>query len=165
MRKINVIFICLGNICRSPLAAALFEQLTINRGVQQFYQISSAATSATETGNPPHLKAQACARKHNLNIATHRAHRVTDQELEQADYLITMDQQNLADLQLRLGSKHVQKLHLCLEVLNHEHPASIADPWYTNNFTLTYQQLQQSLPRWLTSMEQQRTQEANNGTI
>ncbi len=156
MTKTNVLFVCLGNICRSPMAEAMFKKMTAEQGITDYYQINSVATSSEELGNPPHPGAQAEMERHHLDYAGHRSRPITAEDIAVADYIITMDESNLADLKALIPSKEQNKLHLCMDIVPGQRGVSIVDPWYTHRFDQTYHMLQQSLPLWLTKMEQNR---------
>lgn len=156
MTKTNVLFVCLGNICRSPMAEAMFKKMTAAQGIADNYQISSVATSSEELGNPPHPGAQAEMDRHQLDYSDHRSRPITESDIAQADYIITMDESNLDDLRRLIPRDEQNKLHLCMEIVPGKQGVSIVDPWYTHRFDQTYQMLNQSLPLWLAKMEQQR---------
>lgn len=156
MQKTNVLFVCLGNICRSPMAEAMFKKMVAEKGLTQDFQISSAATSSEEEGNQPHPGARKEMDLHNLDYSGHRSHPVTTGELQAADYIITMDNYNIQDLAQMLPKTELSKLHLCMEVVPGKSNQAIVDPWYTHRFNDTYQMLAESLPLWLTQMEESR---------
>ncbi|ANZ57335.1 protein tyrosine phosphatase [Fructilactobacillus lindneri] len=154
LQKNNVLFVCLGNICRSPMAEAMFKKLVQERGIANNYNITSAATSSEESGNQPHPGARKIMDKHQLNYQGHRSHLITKKDIETADYIITMDKSNLADLKQIIPVKEQNKLHLCMDIVPGQAGKSIVDPWYTHRFEDTYQMLHESLPLWLDQMQQ-----------
>ncbi|WP_274706350.1 low molecular weight protein-tyrosine-phosphatase [Fructilactobacillus myrtifloralis] len=160
MQPTNVLFVCLGNICRSPMAEAMFTQLVADHDLSDDYVITSAATSTEEVGNPPHPGALAALRHHHLDASDHRAHQITQPDCQNADYIITMDTANLAAVQRLLPASERSKVHLCMDIVPGKQGVSIADPWYTHKFETTYEMLNTALPLWLTTMQQSR-QEAS----
>ncbi|WP_429970519.1 low molecular weight protein-tyrosine-phosphatase [Fructilactobacillus sp. Tb1] len=161
MAKTNVLFVCLGNICRSPMAEAMFKKMTTEQGISNHYQINSVATSSEEAGNPPHPGAQAEMDKHNLNYAGHHSRPITSADIKNADYIITMDESNIYDLQHMIPTDEQHKLHLCMDIVPGQHGVSIVDPWYTHRFDQTYTMLKESLPLWLDQMENKRKELQN----
>ncbi|USS91378.1 low molecular weight protein-tyrosine-phosphatase [Fructilactobacillus carniphilus] len=138
------------------MAEAMFQRLTTEAGVADQYVISSAATSDEEAGNPPHPGALRTLKNHNLDASNHRSHPLTQADLKNADYIITMDEANLADIQQRLPETEQAKVHLCMDVVPGQAGVSIADPWYTHKFETTYDMLAASLPLWLDQLQQAR---------
>ncbi|CAJ2234095.1 low molecular weight protein-tyrosine-phosphatase [Fructilactobacillus sanfranciscensis] len=153
MTKTKVLFVCLGNICRSPMAESMFKKMTSEKGIADYYQINSVATSSEELGNPPHPGAQAEMDQHQLNYNGHYSRPITAADISNADYIITMDESNLADLKQIIPNRDLSKLHLCMDIVPGQKGTSIVDPWYTHRFDKTYQMLNQSLPLWLKKME------------
>lgn len=150
----NVLFVCLGNICRSPMAEAMFQQLINQANLQTNIQTESVATSNWEEGNPPHPGAQHILAEHGLSIANHRSRPITTADYEQADWIITMDRQNVANLRELLPTNQHHKIHLAYDIIPAEVGKEIPDPWYSHNFALTYRQLAEVLPLWLAKVQE-----------
>ena len=141
---IKVLFICHGNICRSPMAEFIFKDiLTKNNLISDFY-IASAATSTEEiwngVGNPVYPPAREELAKHGISCEGKRAVQVTKADYQKYDYLICMDSNNLRNLKRIIGSDPDEKVSLLLDYTDRK-GASIADPWYTGNFTATYRDI------------------------
>jgi protein-tyrosine phosphatase len=135
--KIRVLFVCLGNICRSPMAEAVFRQLTVEAGLTGRFEIYSAATSNWEVGKPPHPGTREILRQHQIDLdPAKRAVQVNRADLEQADYLIAMDYENLVDL--RRLSNGTAQIHRLMEFAGEGYPADIPDPYYTGDFMGVY---------------------------
>lgn len=96
--RIGVLFVCLGNICRSPLAAAVFRKLVRSAGLESRFEVDSAGTSDWHVGEPPDARAVAVARRRGVELAG-RARQITPRDLERFDYVIVMDAENLADVE------------------------------------------------------------------
>ncbi|KRM73932.1 low molecular weight protein-tyrosine-phosphatase [Secundilactobacillus collinoides] len=150
----NVLFVCLGNICRSPMAEALFKKLVADRGLNDQFSIESRATSSEEQGNPPHPGARKTMKAHGLSYAGMHSEPISAAGFDWADYIITMDSQNMFNLQRMAPSQADRdKIHLCMDILPDHTGEEIPDPWYTHRFESTYQALASTLPKWLTAFQ------------
>lgn len=112
----SVVFVCLGNICRSPMAEAIFNHLVDEAGLSNAITVSSRATSTEEEGNPPHPGAQETMRRHGLDFTGFRSQPISKQDFETADYIITMDQQNVANLKRMAPAGTEQKKSTCVSI-------------------------------------------------
>ena len=141
MRKIKILFVCHGNICRSPMAEFILKDMTQKRGIADCFYIASAATSTEEiwngVGNPVYPPAREELAKHGISCAGKRAVQVCKADYEKYDYLICMDGNNLRNLSRIIGADRDGKVSLLLDYAGRNGQA-IADPWYTGNFTATY---------------------------
>ncbi len=133
---IKVVFVCLGNICRSPMAEGVFTHLVDEAGLSDHFQIDSCGTSRWHVGEPPHLGTQTVLREHGIQYQ-HRARRIEPSDLEEADYLIAMDSDNLADIQ-RMGEVRGE-LGLLLDYAPELQLHNVPDPYYTERFEEVYQ--------------------------
>lgn len=140
---IKILFICHGNICRSPMAEFIFKDLLQKNNpplTNRFY-VASAATSSEEiwngVGNPVYPPAREELAKHGIGCEGKRAVQVTKADYEKYDYLICMDQNNLRNLNRIIGADKENKVSLLLDYAGRKGQA-IADPWYTGNFKATY---------------------------
>lgn len=151
----HILFVCLGNICRSPMAEAIFNQLIKERHLTDQFTAASVATSPEEEGNHPHPGALKTMRAHGLDASQHRSRPITAADFAWADVIITMDHSNVYNLQ-RLAPTDAdrEKIKLCLDILPGRTGEAIDDPWYTHKFELTYQELAEALPAWLDQLEQ-----------
>lgn len=138
---IKVLFICHGNICRSPMAEFILKDMVQKRGISNQFHIASAATSTEEIwngiGNPVYPPAREELAKHGIGCEGKRAVQVTKADYDKYDYLICMDRNNLRNLCRIIGVDREEKVSLLLDYAGRE-GESIADPWYTGNFKATY---------------------------
>ena len=129
---IKVLFICHGNICRSPLAESYFTHLVSTRGLSDLFEIASAATSQEEIGNPPHPGTQRILAVHGIPLVPHHAVQLTKADGENYDYLIGMDSWNMRNIARIVGAdasaEQIRLLDLTDEFRD------VADPWYTGDF-------------------------------
>lgn len=133
---IKILFICLGNICRSPMAEFIMKDMVEKRGIQHMFYIASAATSSEETGNPVHHGTRNKLKQYGISTAGKHAIQLKKGDYKNYDYLIGMEERNLASMRRIIGGDPDNKMYRLLDFSNH--PRDIADPWYTGNFDLTY---------------------------
>uniref|UniRef100_A0A8W4FLI1 Low molecular weight phosphotyrosine protein phosphatase n=1 Tax=Sus scrofa TaxID=9823 RepID=A0A8W4FLI1_PIG len=131
-----------GNICRSPIAEAVFRKLVTDQNVSDNWRIDSAATSTYELGNPPDYRGQACMKRHGVPMS-HIARQITKEDFATFDYILCMDESNLRDLN-RKGNQ-VKNCRAKIELLGSYDPQKqliIEDPYYGNDsdFEAVYQQ-------------------------
>ncbi|XP_018550084.1 low molecular weight phosphotyrosine protein phosphatase isoform X2 [Lates calcarifer] len=138
----SVLFICLGNICRSPIAEAVFRKMASDAGVVDKWVIDSAATSDWNIGSSPDARGLACLRKHGIET-THRAQQVTKEDFMSFEYILCMDESNLSDLKRKANS--VKNYRAKIELLGSYDPQKqliIKDPYYGSDedFEKVYEQ-------------------------
>ena len=140
----HILFICLGNICRSAMAEYIFKDLATKAGYRQF-EVDSAATSNYEIGNPIYPPAHDKLMEHGIEVTCHRARQMEKADYEKYDYLIAMDESNLRDLKPFVGDDPQHKVTLLLDHTpasdKAHHNRGIADPWYTHNFDTAYEDI------------------------
>jgi protein-tyrosine phosphatase len=134
MEKISVLFICLGNICRSPMAEAVFRHLVAEQGLADQFEIASAGTGGWHVGEAPHVGTQQILTKNGIGVGGKRAMRVNLQDFKTYNYLIAMDAQNVTDVADRFGVK-ISRL---LDFAPPGSPLDVPDPYYDNNFEEVY---------------------------
>ncbi len=133
---IKVLFICHGNICRSPMAEFVMKDLVQKAGLEREVMVASAATSREEIGNPVYPPVRRLLTEHGIDCSMKRARQLCPGDYEAYDLLIGMDQQNLRNMQRICGGDPDKKMRLLLDFTNH--PGSVADPWYTGDFQTTW---------------------------
>ncbi len=132
---IRILFICHGNICRSPMAEFVFRDLAEKRGAAETFFVRSAATSTEELGNPVHPGTRRILAQHGISTAGKVSVRITKNDCDSFDHLVIMDEnnrRNLAPFLENNGHKVSLLLNWCGET------RAIADPWFTGNFEATY---------------------------
>ena len=137
MRKIKILFVCHGNICRSTMSESVFTHLTSQAGLSAQFLIDSAATSRGEIGNPPHHGTVAKLRQVGIPVVPHRARQMTKADYDKYDYLIGMDSANIRNMTRIAGGDPENKIRKLLSFAGRS--GDIADPWYTGNFDETYE--------------------------
>lgn len=130
----KILFVCHGNICRSPMGEFVFKDMVKKAGVEDKYEISSAAVSTEEIGNGVYPPAKAELAKHGIACAGHRARQITGADLQYYDRIYYMDGSNQRWLRRMFPEKWQEK---CRPLLDHD----VADPWYTGDFSATWQDI------------------------
>lgn len=133
---IEILFVCHGNICRSTMAESVMTHLVKQQNLESRFRIASAATSREEIGNGPHYGTVSKLRSMGIPVIPHRAVQMTRSDYQKYDYLIGMDDMNIRNMLRILGSDAEHKVYKLLDFS--DHPRNIADPWYTDNFDVTY---------------------------
>jgi protein-tyrosine phosphatase len=123
-----VLFVCLGNICRSPLAEAAFRQEAERRGLD--VEIDSAGTGAWHVGHPPDRRAQAVARRHGIDIGGYRARQVTPEDFRRFTHVVALDRDNLAALKALRPRDATAELLLLLDAVEGRRGEAVADPYF-----------------------------------
>ena len=132
---VQVLFVCLGNICRSPMAEAVFRKMVDAEGLNQQIYIDSAATSSWEYGNPVHRGTRKRLAKEGISTVGMYSRILNDDDLS-ADYIIGMDESNIINIEKVLRNRHSGKVNRLLEYAGEDR--DILDPWYTDDFDTTY---------------------------
>lgn len=140
---IKVMFVCLGNICRSPMAEFLLKDLVKKDGRESEFLIASAGTSYEEEGNPVHRGARRVLERLNINCDGKYAVRLERDDLEKYDYFVCMDEKNLYGTRRILGNGVNEKISMLLEYAG-EH-RSVSDPYWTGDFETTYRDIKKGV--------------------
>ena len=131
----KILFVCHGNICRSPMAEMVFKHLVRERGLTGF-TVASAATSTEEIGNPVYPPARAEMDRHGIPVEKRGARQVTWADYQAYDLLIGMDNANIRNMRRMLGGDPEGKIHRLMDFTNR--PGEVDDPWYSDRFDLCY---------------------------
>lgn len=140
----KILFICHGNICRSPMAEFLLKDIVNKRVLADAFEIASAATSREEIGNPVHYGTRNKLAQFGISVAGKHAVQVTKRDYEHYDLLLVMDSNNIRNLRRVIGEDTQNKVHLLLDYTERK-GESIADPWYTGDFDVTYNDIMEGL--------------------
>ncbi|MCI8468539.1 MAG: low molecular weight phosphotyrosine protein phosphatase [Eggerthellaceae bacterium] len=135
-RPVRILFVCHGNICRSPMAEFVLRDLAERRGAGDRVAVASAATSSEELGNPVHPGTRRMLEAHGISCAGKTARRLRSDEYDDWDLIIGMDDANVRNAARMLGGDPAGKVHKLLEYAGSTR--DIADPWYTGDFQATY---------------------------
>ncbi len=127
---IKVLFVCMGNICRSPSAEGVFRHKIAEAGLSEKIYIDSAGTHAYHIGNPPDPRSQQAASKRNIDLSTQRARKVNTDDFEEFDYVIAMDMSNMDDLQAICPIGLEDKVHPFLSFSANTRVKEVPDPYY-----------------------------------
>ena len=134
----KILFVCHGNICRSPMAEYVMKDLVKKAGLEAEFQIASAATSREEIGNPVYPPARWKLAEHGIPCESHAARQLRNRGYEEYDLLIGMDKANLHNMFRICGGDFNNKMHLLLEYAGRP-DQEVMDPWYTGDFDSTWQ--------------------------
>ena len=139
-QKTRILFICHGNICRSPMAEFIMKELVRKAGLEERYEIASAATSAEEIGNPVYPPARRELASHGISCKGKTARQITRRDYADYDHLIAMEMYNLRNIRRIIPEDPEGKISL---LMAHAGTGEdIEDPWYTGNFSKVYQQIE-----------------------
>lgn len=132
----KILFVCHGNICRSPMAEFVFKEMLRKNGLEKDFIVNSAATSTEEIGNGIHPGTRRILQKNKIPFTEHHAIQMTKSDYEEYDLLIGMDQNNIRNMLRLTNGDSKNKIRLMMEFCNKTR--DVADPWYTGNFEQTY---------------------------
>lgn len=140
----RILFVCAGNICRSPTAEGIMRRLIQEQGLEKEIAVDSAGTSSWHSGDAPDFRSAACAKEHGINLCDLRSRPVCAEDFAEFDLILAMDKHNLADLEYRRPreDEHYQKAKLGL-ILDYapEYGREVPDPYYLNGFDRVFEML------------------------
>jgi protein-tyrosine phosphatase len=149
----KILFVCHGNICRSPMAEFVMKDLVQKAGLSQQFYIESAATSTEEIGNPVYPPARRKLAEHGIHCAGKTARQLRKNDFKNFDLLIGMDKANIRNMERICGGDPDGKIHLLMEFAGLPH-AEVADPWYTGDFEATWRDVLEGCQGLLNSLTQ-----------
>lgn len=132
----KILFVCHGNICRSPMAEFVMKKIVSEAGMESQFEIASAATSTEEIGNAVYPPAQRKLEEHGIRCCGKVARQITRRDYQYYDAIVAMDTNNLRNLQRMLGKDEDHKISRLLDYTDHK--GDVADPWYTGDFEATW---------------------------
>jgi len=150
---IKILFVCHGNICRSPMAEYVMKDIVTKRGIADQFDISSAATSTEELGNPVHPGTRTKLKQLGISTTGKYAVQMKRSDYEKYDYIIGMDNWNYRNMLRIVGKDPEKKISLLLDYT--DHPRDVADPWYTGDFDKTYEDILAGCQGFLAFLQQQ----------
>lgn len=127
---VRVLFVCMGNICRSPTAHGVFRQLVLEEGLVELIEIDSAGTHAYHVGNPPDRRAQSTAQARGVDLSDLRARQVSEEDFASYDYVVAMDQDNYLSLSQKCPRVHLDKIHMFMDFAPEMRTREVPDPYY-----------------------------------
>ena len=148
---VKILFVCYGNICRSPMAQAVMADLVAQTGLQAKIAVDSAATSTEEIGHGPHHGTRRVLAAHGVPCVEHRARQLTRADYAEYDLLIGMESRNVRDMVRMLGGDPQHKVRRLLDFTNAA--GDIDDPWYTGDFESTYRDVTRGCTALLRAVE------------
>ena len=134
--KYRILFVCLGNICRSPMAEFVMKDMVAKAGLADRFHIESAATSTEEIGNSVYPPARSILAEHGISCKGKTARQMTRADYDRFDMLIGMDEWNIRNMVRICGGDPEGKMHMLMDFTSR--PGDVADPWYTRNFEATW---------------------------
>lgn len=151
----KILFVCHGNICRSPMAEFLMKELVRQAGQAEAFCIASAATSAEELGNPVYPPVRRKLAEHGIDCSGKTARQLRNSDYEKYDLLIGMEHANLQNMYRICSGDFSNKMHLLMDFM--DHPGEVADPWYTGDFDTTWRDVTDGCHALLHHIQKNRT--------
>ena len=150
MDRINVLFVCYGNICRSPMGEFILKDLVRKKGLEESFYIESAGTSREELGNPVYYAAREKLKENGIDCFGKVARQIVPEDYNKFDYILGMENSNVRDMIRVFGDDKYNKVYRLLDFI--ETPGDIEDPWHTRNFDKVYEQIRMGCESFLKSV-------------
>jgi protein-tyrosine phosphatase len=144
----KILFVCLGNICRSPMAEGLLKKMIKDQNLEHCFHVESRGTSSWEEGNPPHPGTQKILKRLGISTEGMFSKKITKNDFNDFDYIIGMDHENMKYLK-KYAFENIYKLYLLRDVDAKTKGEIVPDPYYSGKYEETYQLLNESLSIWL----------------
>ena len=150
--KTKVLFVCMGNICRSPTAEGIFRSIVLKQKLSDFFEIDSAGTHAFHIGNPPDIRSQQTARKHGVDLSNQRARKVHQSDFYYYDYIIAMDTDNIEVLRSICPANSQSQIKLLLDYLPASSFPSVPDPYFEGKFDEVFETIHAACTSFLENL-------------
>jgi protein-tyrosine phosphatase len=160
MYMTKILFVCHGNICRSPMAEFVMKDLVKKAGLERAFHIESAATSTEEIGNPVYPPARRKLAEHGISCQGKTARQMRNGDYEKYDLLIGMDKANLRNMYRICGGDFAEKMHLLMDYTDRP-GTEVADPWYTDNFEATWRDVLEGCRKLLAQLTESDREQVN----
>ena len=147
----RILFVCHGNICRSPIAEFVFKDMVRKAGIEDGFEIASAATSREEIGNDIYPPAKGVLTEHGIAFERRRARQMTRSDLGHFEYVIAMEAYNLRNISRMFGEDALKKVSLLMDYT--DRPGDVSDPWYTRDFETAFRDIEEGCASLLFSLE------------
>lgn len=151
---IKILFVCLGNICRSPMAEFIFKDMISKKGLSNQFIVKSVATSYEEIGNDMYYGAKDKLIQKNIPFSKRKATRITFEDYRNYDFIIGMEESNIRNIKRIVGEDIDNKISKLLDYS--DKPRDIADPWYTGNFEIAYNDIVEGCKGFIKYLEEKR---------
>ena len=148
---IKVMFVCLGNICRSPMAEFVLKEMVKKQGLEKEFYIKSSATSSEEIGNDIHYGTRDKLIQNGISFTKRKAVKLRAEDYKKYDYIIGMEKSNVINIKRIVGEDVDDKIYRLLDFS--DTPRDIADPWYTGNFENTFNDIVEGCNGFLLTLE------------
>ena len=155
----KILFVCMGNICRSPTAHGLFQSMIRKEQLNEIIEIDSAGTHSWNIGNPPDISSQKTAKKHNVDISELRARPIVKEDYNYYNYIIAMDENNLSNMLIDCEDENRYKLKLLLEYADNTTITEVPDPYGggMDGFESVYDLIEQGCSGLLRALQKEMT--------
>lgn len=148
----KVLFVCLGNICRSPMAEAVLRHKVKQLGISDEIIVDSAGTAGYHVGDIPHHGTRGTLDKKGISYEGIKGRKINITDGDDFDCIIAMDQENFRDIEYLFKNRNMKKVHLFSEYFKTGKPKNVPDPWYTHNFDETFRLVDEGTDRLLESL-------------
>lgn len=136
---VRILFVCLGNICRSPMAEAVFRHMVREKGLSDKIEVDSAGTALWHSGKPPHGGTRKILDEKNISYEGMTARQIFQGDFKKFDYVITMDDENMTNIQSEYEIPDTVVVRKLMEFVDNPKELNVPDPYYTGNFEYTYE--------------------------
>jgi len=150
--KTKILFVCMGNICRSPTAEGSFRSIVLKQELSDFFEIDSAGTHAYHIGSPPDSRSQQTARRHGIDLSNQRARQVHEIDFYYYDYIIAMDTDNIQILRSIRPADSQSQIKLLLDYLPETSFQSVPDPYFEGKFDEVFEMVYTACASFLDSL-------------